>query len=450
MGVVYEAQHVLIGRKVALKALSEHAAVSAACVARFHREAQAAAAVGNPHIVDVIDTGHLDSGASFIVLEYLEGVALSFAVAAEGRFSVPRAVHVVTQLCDALSAVHGAHIVHRDLKPDNLFLIERDGTPDFVKVLDFGVCKVRETGTTKLTGTGDTVGTPQYMAPEQLEGRSDVDHRADIYALGGILYFVLTGNPPFTATTLPRLLLQICRDPPPNLQDQLPHTDARLDAVIRRALSKDPNQRFESCEALKCALLPFTESVDVLAPTLADRPSFGWADRVPSSGRALAGTRSLVRALGLERWGRPKAGLVLASALSAAGASLGYYLPLTPSKPPQLILHTEPALAARSLGAPVSTPKPPVVLPAQAPQVEPDAHATTPTNRKGPSHSTAKRKGSVDSGVSSKTETPSSQTPEPLAPQEPPKPPETPLTSSSKPEPSGSFVPPQRELKNVF
>src|SRR5690606_12631265 len=122
----------------------------------------------------------------YMVLEHLDGVELGFAVAAARRFSVTRAVHVLCQLCDALSAVHAAGIVHRDLKPENVFLIDCDGAPDFVKVLDFGVCKFSGADAGRLTVSGDTVGTPLFMAPEQAEGRSDIDHRTDIYALGAI------------------------------------------------------------------------------------------------------------------------------------------------------------------------------------------------------------------------------------------------------------------------
>ncbi len=259
MGIVYEAEHVLIGRKVALKTLSEHAAFSAGCVARFQREAQAAAAVGNAHIVDVMDMGQLDNGAFYIVLEYLEGVELNLALAEQGRFPVARAVRIVRQLCEALAAVHRAGIIHRDLKPENVFLVRRDGHDDFVKVLDFGVCKFREEGSPRLTSTGDAVGTPHFMAPEQVEGRTNVSHSVDIYALGAILHFLLVGRPPFDAPTLPRLFLKICHDPVPTLAAQLEGAPPALDAVVQRALAKDPKERFDSCDELHQALEPFLD-----------------------------------------------------------------------------------------------------------------------------------------------------------------------------------------------
>ena len=267
MGIVYEAQHLLIGRKVALKTMAAHA-VSPAGVQRFRREAQAAAAVGNSHVVDVLDMGRLENGSLYIVMEHLDGVDLGFAVALEQRFSVGRAIHVLGQLCDALSAIHEAGIIHRDLKPENIFLTTHDGVPDFVKVLDFGVCRFNDAGDGRLTATGDTVGTPLFMAPEQVEGRADCDQRADIYALGAILYFVLTGRAPFDAPNLPALFLRICHEPAPSLRSTDSSLSCGLDAIVQRALSKDPAARFSSCSAFKSALRSLQASPDEIAATL--------------------------------------------------------------------------------------------------------------------------------------------------------------------------------------
>jgi len=267
MGVVYEAQHSLIGRKVALKTMAMHA-VSPAGVQRFRREAQAAAAVGNSHVVDVLDMGRLENGSLYIVMEHLDGADLGFAVALEERFSVGRAIHILSQLCDALSAIHAAGIIHRDLKPENIFLTTRDGAPDFVKVLDFGVCKFDDPEGGRLTATGDTIGTPLFMAPEQVEGRSDCDHRADIYALGAILYFVLTGRAPFDAPNLPALFLRICHEPAPSLARTESYLSFELDAIVQCALSKDPNARFSSCAAFKSALRCLRTTPDEVAATL--------------------------------------------------------------------------------------------------------------------------------------------------------------------------------------
>jgi serine/threonine protein kinase len=277
MGVVYEAEHVLVGRKVAVK--FGYAGPSSSAFERFQREAKAAAAVGNAHIVDVLDMGRLDASTSYMVLERLEGADLAFIVASEGRFSVRRALDVVLQLCDAFSAVHAVGIVHRDLKPENVFLTRREGRADFVKVLDFGVCKVREAGGVRVTATGEAIGTPQFMAPEQAEARSDVDQRADLYSLAALLYFLLAEKPPFEAATWPQLLLQISYEAPPHLTEREHGVPEELDVIVQRALAKNPEQRFQTSEEFKAALEPFFQEVDALASTFpvvrSARPSQG-------------------------------------------------------------------------------------------------------------------------------------------------------------------------------
>lgn len=304
MGIVYLAEHVLLRRKVALKTLSERAFASDEMVKRFHREAVAAAAVGNEHIVGVTDMGWLDDGSAFIVLEYLEGMELSQAVDLAGPFPLARAVHVVSQLCDALTAVHAAGIVHRDLKPENLFLIERQGVPDFVKVLDFGVCKVldeRRPGEPALTGTGATLGTPQFMAPEQVEGSAVADHRSDVYAAGAILYFTLTGRDPFRAVTLPQLFVRICCDPAPSLREHRPELPVELDAVIVRAMAKLPDDRYQTSAELRAALQPWAaleQMATISRPSSSPAPSLGpishpLSDSALSLGSAAALRRSL-------------------------------------------------------------------------------------------------------------------------------------------------------------
>jgi serine/threonine-protein kinase len=272
MGAVYLAQHVLIGRKVAIKALHPALASSAETVARFHREALAAASVGNEHVVDVTDMGQLDSGAYYIVLEYLEGADLGWTVASEGRLSIRRSLAIAVQLCDALSAVHAAGIVHRDLKPENLFLVQRETQPDFLKVLDFGVCKFHDVGLLeglddkgkgkRLTATGGLIGTPQYMAPEQIEVGGPIDPRADLYAVGAILHFALTGEPPFDALTLPQLFSSICQTPAPRLSAARPDVSPELDRLVQRALAKRPEQRFADAAQLRAALLPLLAAAE--------------------------------------------------------------------------------------------------------------------------------------------------------------------------------------------
>jgi serine/threonine-protein kinase len=260
MGIVYLAEHVLLRRKVALKTLSERAFASDELIARFHREATAAAAVGNEHVVGVTDMGQLDDGSYFVVLEYLDGIEVAHAVAEDGPFKVRRAARLIMQLCEALTAVHAAGIVHRDLKPENLFLVEKNGDRDFLKVLDFGVCKARGSerfGERPLTRTGASLGTPQFMAPEQIENSAAADARTDIYAAGAILFFVLTGRPAFDDAALPRLFMRICSEPPPPIRATRPELPEALEAVIARAMARDPDDRFQSSEELRAALEPF-------------------------------------------------------------------------------------------------------------------------------------------------------------------------------------------------
>ncbi len=262
MGAVYQAEHVMIGKRVAIKTLHAHLATDANVVTRFHREARAATAIGNEHIVEVTDFGSFPDGAAFMVLEYLEGVELADLVEREGPLPLGRAVHVLAQVCDALGAAHEKGIVHRDLKPENVFLIRRGDDPDFVKVLDFGISKITgDESAGKLTSTGAAMGTPYYMSPEQARGAGGVDARTDIYAMGVMFFNLLTARYPFEGSSLPMLVVQICHDPPPPLRELRPDAPAPIEAVIAKMLAKDPDERFASCREVKAAILPF-RSVD--------------------------------------------------------------------------------------------------------------------------------------------------------------------------------------------
>jgi serine/threonine protein kinase len=201
MGRVYEAEHVEIGRRVAVKVLHPAYSRTPEVVERFRREARAASKVGHPNIVDVTDSGTTDDGSFFFVMEFIEGVELGLVIFKEQVLGAHRALHIGAQMCDALQAAHDAGIIHRDLKPENVLLITKEGQPDFVKVLDFGIAKsadFEETARTnrKLTRPGVAMGTPEYMAPEQAAGKP-ADPRSDIYAVGSIIYEMLTGTAPY-------------------------------------------------------------------------------------------------------------------------------------------------------------------------------------------------------------------------------------------------------------
>src|SRR5581483_937740 len=211
MGAVYEVEHGPLGKRLAAKLLLPEFLRSATLLERFRREARAASATGHENIVEVTDLGETRGGLPFLVMELLNGRTLGTELKS-GPLAPGRAVHVARQMLAALKAAHARGIVHRDLKPENIFLIQRGGDPDFVKVLDFGICKWPGEGeaVSELTATGQVVGTPSYMAPEQARGGA-VDARADVYAVGAILYRMVTGERPFVAPNFNALLFAIAQ-----------------------------------------------------------------------------------------------------------------------------------------------------------------------------------------------------------------------------------------------
>jgi Protein kinase domain/PEGA domain len=273
MGVVYEAEHTTLGKRVAIKLMLEKYTGDSEAVARFTREALAASRIGNPHIIDVMDIGTAPDGRSFVVMELLSGAPLSKLIEDGGQIPPQRAISIMRQVLKAVSAAHAKGIVHRDLKPDNIFLLDHDASADFVKLLDFGISKMidpdLQVAATKLTTTGVVMGTPLYMAPEQAMG-VDIDHLADIYACGVIMYELLAGKPPFDGATYAVLVAKLLTQEPPFLTEYRPGLSPKLVAAVHRALEKDPAKRFQSADAFSAALpMPNSASAVELATTQA-------------------------------------------------------------------------------------------------------------------------------------------------------------------------------------
>ncbi len=259
MGMVVAAHHLVLDEKVALKFLLPGASSTPELVARFTREARAAAKIKSEHVARVTDVGQLEDGSPYLVMEYLEGSDLADLLAREGPLPVSRAVDFVLQACEALAEAHGLGIVHRDLKPANLFCVHRGDDHLAIKVLDFGISKVAPTDapSDRLTQTSSVMGSPIYMSPEQMQSAKSVDARADIWSLGVILFELLTGKPPFDAALVTELVFKVATEPAPPLRSLRPDAPAGLERVVARCLLRDRGARFQSVAALAVALRDF-------------------------------------------------------------------------------------------------------------------------------------------------------------------------------------------------
>ncbi len=256
MGVVWAAEHVRLGRPLAVKLLRADLADNPRTLQRFHQEAVAASQIGNPHIVEVIDLGSAPNNAPFIVMELLEGRTLYDLLQDQPVLPIGRAADILCQVLSGLAAAHAKQIVHRDLKPANVFLTRYGNRDDFVKLVDFGVSKILGSDA-QLTRSGALLGTPTYMAPEQVLARQRLDHRVDLWAAGVILYMALTGRRPHEAATRNELLVRIVNADVKPLRPQRREIDERLERIVLCALQRDVAQRWQSAEAFREALLPY-------------------------------------------------------------------------------------------------------------------------------------------------------------------------------------------------
>ena len=386
MGTVYRVRHRALGRQFALKALKQVFARDSELSARFIQEAKAAASVSHPNVVQITDFGTLPSGQPYFMMELLEGESLSRIIKRGGPLPAARAVRILRQVAEALSAAHAAGVVHRDLKPDNIQVGDAQGSGnEIVKVLDFGLAKVA--GASKLTRAGMVFGTPHYMSPEQASG-DPVDHRSDIYALGVVMYEVFTGRVPFEADSYMGVLtkhMYMAPTPPSEIVHDTRELGA-LEDITLRCLQKKPDARYPTMADLLVDLeriVNFTETGDVsVRPSqvgAAPRPRNVLADQLePPSAEEM---RAALMRAGVPTRGGRSPGIVFAVVGAfALLAAVGFaWIRLSGERPAEPVAAPPPAGApAPVVTAPSKTPSEPVVKPiaGEPPAAEPPPAAT--------------------------------------------------------------------------
>jgi len=342
MGLVLAARHVDLDERVAIKMLLPHVPPQGEPAARFIREARAAIKIRSEHVVRVLDVGRLETGAPYIVMEYLDGCDLGQLVERSGPLPIDDAIEYVTQACEAIAAAHSLGIVHRDLKPGNLFLTYgADGRP-CVKVLDFGISKISEGvggPAPELTTTATIMGTPAFMSPEQLRSTRDVDARADIWSMGAIVYALLTGAPPYDGESNADVSAKIIRDPPPPLRSRRADASPELEAAVMRCLEKEPDRRFADVSELARALAAAANRESVraaaervarvaagIAPTLVSGHEAGATSPAQAATPPAGDTRTASawgESTGREERSRRRTGLVAGLLLAGAVAGVG-------------------------------------------------------------------------------------------------------------------------------
>ena len=281
MGSVWSATHVGLGHQVAIKLISHQHARSTEVRRRFDTEAKAVAKLKSRHVVQIYDNGELEDGTPYIAMELLQGESLHRRIHRGGPMQLPEAVTVLTAVCKALSRAHSAGIVHRDIKPDNIFLAQSEEEGGYItKVLDFGVAKIAlQEGEHSATQTGSLVGTPLYMSPEQARGLRTIDHRTDLYSLALVAYTMLTGNLAFSGDSFGDLLLKICTQELPNLKDTAPWLPPTMDAWLKKAGARDPNERYPTAQEFADALT-IAAGMSIARPSIQSKPdiTFGRPD----------------------------------------------------------------------------------------------------------------------------------------------------------------------------
>ncbi len=352
MGEVYEADHVGLDKRVAVKFLLDKFDTDREVVTRFHREARTASKIGHANIIDITDIGETDDGRPYIVMELLQGEDLGDLLRRSGPLSLVRTVNIVKQICRGLQAAHDLGIVHRDMKPENVFLTQRDDQVDVVKIMDFGISKVIDAHDSKvrLTQTGAVVGTPIYMAPEQATASHDVDHRADVYATGIMFFELLCGQPPFTGTSYLQLVTQHMHEPPPRPSTLRRDVPPGVEQLILHALEKAPDKRLPDMRTFEQRL----PAVPALSPSMVADPQ-----PVHMSAGGPPGAYAAPTAMPTQSFRRNlKTPLVIVAAAGAIAAGMLAYGYLSGN------------------GEPIAAAPAPTAAPAPAPAAVPDAGST--------------------------------------------------------------------------
>ncbi len=372
MGVVFAAVHPVIGKRAAIKVLRHELAQDPMAVARFIAEARVVNQIGHPNIVDIFAFGQLPDGNHYFVMEWLNGATLRDHIG-RGPLGVAASCAIVRALARALEAAHDKGVVHRDLKPDNVVLVEIPGEPMQVKLLDFGIAKLAETEIrVERTASGAMIGTPQYIAPEQAKGHA-VDHRADIYALGGVLFEMLTGRPPFLADNAMEMIAKHLMEPPPHPAAFAADVPADLDAIVVAMLAKEPRGRPSLADLVRVLEVDRRVAPQVIVPR-------AFASTVTATPHAAA-SATVVAPAAANRGVR--VGLAVVGALILAGASFALVSKLgrrggesSPREASAPVVPTPtPVATPTPIPAPTPTPaptRPPVSTPMPPPPVVPE------------------------------------------------------------------------------
>jgi tRNA A-37 threonylcarbamoyl transferase component Bud32 len=406
MGAVYLAEHPAIGKQIALKVLNPELAAQPEIVNRFFNEAKAVNEIRHPNIVDIIDFGLLPAGGPadppivYFLMEFIDGTSLTELLRREAPLPWARASAIALQIADALAASHRKGIIHRDLKSDNVMLVSRGREHDFIKLLDFGIAKLTgNPSNTHRTRTGMLMGTPQYMSPEQCEGRSSIDHRTDVYSLGILLYQMLTGSVPFGGDTFGEVLMQQMAIPPLAPSLIAPQIPEHVELIVLKALEKSADLRYARMEDMILALQDPRRYVEarggsagfLISPVLRDPALAGskaaMALIASATGRAasttLGGSAAQATAAPAKR-GMSGIGKLAIAAGTAAIVIAGLVVAAR-RDPPRVASH--PAAESSALSPPIAPPSPPAVPPAAvdpSPSPQPVTSESEPAPRSPP------------------------------------------------------------------